>query len=120
GCVAANRLIRDHGARVLLLEQGPDDRSAVIKMPAGSFKMLFGPSPYVKHYASIPQPQLEGRVVGVPQGNVIGGGSSVNVMAYARGSRQDYDQWDEALGGGSDWSWRALLPHFRRQEGHAR
>ncbi len=40
GCVAANRLVRDHGARVLLLEAGPDDKSALIRMPAGTFKLM--------------------------------------------------------------------------------
>ena len=31
GCVVANRLVQDHGARVLLLESGPQDDSALIK-----------------------------------------------------------------------------------------
>ncbi|WP_260925101.1 GMC family oxidoreductase [Novosphingobium sp. 9] len=120
GCVTAGRLVGEHGARVLLLEQGPGDSHAVIRMPAGSFKMLFAPSPFVKHYASVPQSELAGRSVSVPQGNVVGGGSSVNVMAYTRGSRLDYQRWDEALGGGSGWDWEGLLPYFRRQEGHVR
>ncbi len=87
GCVAANRLVRDHGARVLLLEAGPDDKSA--------------------------------RSIVIPQGNVVGGGSSVNVMAYTRGSRLDYERWDEASGG-AGWGWDDLVPYFRRQEGNQR
>ena len=118
GCVTAGKLVGEHGARVLLLEAGSDDNDQLIQMPAGTFKMMLGGSPHVKHYVSNDQAQLNGRAVAVPQGNVIGGGSSVNVMAYMRGCRADYDRWNEAMGGG--WSWDDLLPHFRRQEGNVR
>jgi choline dehydrogenase-like flavoprotein len=119
GCIAANRLVTDHGKRVLLLEQGAVDKSLLLKMPAGTFKMLFEGSPFVKQYESEPQVRMNGRVVRVPQGNVMGGGSSVNAMAYTRGSRQDYDRWDAALGQ-PHWGWDALLPYFKRQEGNQR
>jgi choline dehydrogenase len=119
GCVVANRLVKDHGARVLLLEAGPQDNSAVIKMPAGTFKMMFGASPFIKRYASAPQAHLGGRSIFLPQGNVVGGGSSVNVMAYTRGSRLDYARWDKASGG-AGWGWDDLEPYFRRQEGNQR
>lgn len=118
GCVTAGKLVGEHGARVLLLEAGGNDDDKLIKMPAGTFKMMLGGSAHIKHYVSEQQKQLNGRTVGVPQGNVIGGGSSVNVMAYMRGCREDYDRWDAAIGGG--WSWDDLLPHFRRQEGNVR
>ncbi len=94
GCVAANRLVVDHGARVLLLEAGPGDSSPLIQMPAGSFKMLFGGSRFIHRYRSVPQSALAGREVSIPQGRVLGGGSSVNAMAYTRGSRADYARWD--------------------------
>ncbi|WP_029920353.1 GMC family oxidoreductase [Nevskia soli] len=119
GCVIANRLILDHGARVLLLEAGPQDRSALIKMPAGTFKMISGKSPFVKHYTSTPQAFLGGRAISIPQGNVVGGGSSINVMAYTRGSRSDYAKWNEASGH-AGWGWDDLVPYFRRQEGNQR
>jgi len=120
GCVAAARLVQDLGAKVLLLEAGPPDNSPLIRMPAGSFKILFSKSPFIKRYASIDQPALGGRSIDVPQGTVIGGGSSVNVMAYTRGARSDYDGWDRTMGGGSGWDWNSLLPYFRRQEGNQR
>ncbi|WP_454885376.1 GMC family oxidoreductase [Sphingomonas oryzagri] len=120
GCVAAARLVQDHGARVLLIEAGPKDNSPFIRMPAGSFKILFSKSPFVKRYDSTPQQGLDGRSVNIPQGNVIGGGSSVNVMAYTRGTKADYDGWNTALGGNSGWDWESLLPYFRRQEGNIR
>jgi len=119
GCVVANRLITKHNYRVLLLEAGPLDDNLLIRMPAGSFAMLFGGSPYIKRYESSTQLHLNNRTVSIPQGNVVGGSSSVNAMAYTRGSRVDYARWTEAAGG-FDWSWDALLPYFRRQEGNQR
>jgi len=118
GCVVANRLVLDHGARVLLLESGPQDDSALIKMPAGTFKMMFGASPFIKRHASTAQAHLGGRSISLPQGHVVGGGSSVNVMAYTRGSRHDYDLWEAC--GGAGWRWDDLAPYFRRQEGNQR
>jgi choline dehydrogenase len=98
GCVTANRLVREWRAKVLLVEAGPPANSALIRMPAGTFKMLFNGSPLIKRYASAPQASLGGRAVSIPQGNVVGGGSSVNAMAYTRGSRTDYERWVAATG----------------------
>ncbi len=119
GCVVANRLVTEHNFRVLLLEAGPLDDNLLIRMPAGSFAMLFGGSPFIKRYESSAQSHLNNRTVSIPQGNVVGGSSSINAMAYTRGSRFDYARWTEATGG-FDWGWEALLPYFRRQEGNQR
>ncbi|MBU6487543.1 MAG: FAD-dependent oxidoreductase [Burkholderiales bacterium] len=119
GCVTASRLVHEWGAKVLLLEAGPPANNALIRMPAGTFKMLFDGSRYIKRYASARQSSLGDRVVSIPQGNVVGGGSSVNAMAYTRGSRADYERWVAATGD-SGWSWDGLLPYFRKQEGNQR
>jgi choline dehydrogenase-like flavoprotein len=118
GCVTAGKLVGEHRVKALMLEAGSDDDDKLIKMPAGTFKMMLGGSSHIKNYVSTGQSQLLGREIGVPQGNVVGGGSSVNVMAYMRGCSEDYDRWNEAIGGG--WSWADLLPHFKRQEGNVR
>ncbi len=119
GCVVASRLVQDFNARVLLLEAGHDDDSHLVRMPAGSFKMIFGGGDFVKFHHSSEQAQLGGRAVPLPQGNVLGGGSSVNVMAYVRGSRRDYQRWNE-VAGNTGWGWDDLLPHFKKQEGNQR
>jgi len=119
GCVVAARLVRDHGARVLLLEAGGTHHRPYVDMPAGAFKMMFGPGDYLVRYASEPQPALQGRSVEIAQGNLIGGGSSVNAMTYVRGLASDYDEWDAELGG-AGWNWQSLLPYFVRQEGNGR
>ncbi|MDI9767359.1 GMC family oxidoreductase N-terminal domain-containing protein [Pantoea dispersa] len=112
GCIVAARLVSEGNARVLLLEAGRDEYHPVLKMPAGYMKFLASDRFLTMHQTEA-QPQLNGRGVIVPQAKVLGGGSTVNAMVYMRGHKQDYADWNQALGHqGIDWSWEALLPHF--------
>lgn len=52
----------------------------------------------------------------VVQGRVLGGTSSINDMAYIRGSPADYDEW--ALNGNEGWSFSHVLPYFKYSEGN--
>jgi len=113
GCLVAARLA-EHGARVLLLEAGPDDRNPLIRMPAGFVKLL-GVEKYMWFYKSVPQAHLGGRTPIVPQGRVLGGGSSVNAMVYMRGRPADYDRWRDETGD-EQWSYGSLLPYFTGME----
>ena len=122
GCVAAARLASDGGARVLLLEAGYSNRHPLLDMPPGIFKMING-SKYMSYHRTTPQEHLDGRVHEIPQGNVLGGGSSVNAQVYMRGRPSDYDEWDETLRGNNDrvgWGWDDVLPHFVRMESNNR
>ena len=116
GCAAAARLVNRYGARVLLLEGGDMDTNPLIHMPAGSFKIVFGDSDHMVRHISEPQAALDGRRVALPQANVLGGGSSVNAMAYLRGSPSDYSKWSAEVGDEWGWNWPGLLPYFRAQE----
>ena len=118
-CVAATRLVRDHGARVLLLERGPAKYDWLMRMPAGYMKYL-ARDKFLEMHKAVPQPQLDGRAPIVPQAKVLGGGSSVNAMVYMRGQREDYDGWDAFLGGDSGWSYADMLASFRGMESNAR
>ncbi|MSU91560.1 GMC family oxidoreductase [Rhodobacteraceae bacterium 2CG4] len=122
GCVAAGRLAADSGARVLLLEAGHSHRHPLLDMPPGIFKMING-SKFMRYHRTTPQAHLDGRVHDIPQGHVLGGGSSVNAQVYMRGRPADYDAWNAALHGSNDplgWGWDDVLPHFRRMEGNDR
>ena len=92
GCVLANRLSEDPGAKVLLLEAGPPDDSLWIDIPAGFMKLLNHPR-YNWRFATEPEPNLYGRTIPVPRGKTLGGSSSINGMVYVRGNPLDYDTW---------------------------
>ena len=113
GCVLANRLSADPNVRVLLLEAGPRDWHPFIHMPAGLAKLI-GKKGINWDYYTEPEPALEGRRLWWPRGKVLGGSSSINAMCYIRGHSRDYDEW--ASMGASGWSWRDVLPYFRRSE----
>ncbi|WP_421761698.1 GMC family oxidoreductase [Devosia sp.] len=122
GCVAAARLVTDGGRRVLLLEAGHSNHHPLLDMPPGIFKLING-SKYMTYHQTVPQAHLNGRVHDIPQGNVLGGGTSVNAQVYMRGRPSDYDEWDEILRGNNDgapWGWSSVLKHFRRIEGNNR
>ncbi len=118
GCVAAWRLVKDHGLCVLLLERGPAKpgfpASMFLRMPAAWMKGIKG-SPIVEMHQPVPQAHLKGRAPSIGQAAILGGGSSVNAMVYTRGQREDYDHWDTFLGG-SGWSYADMLPHFKGME----
>ncbi len=115
GSAVAGRLAQA-GAKVLLLEAGPRDWHPLIHIPAGFVKLLGGKLLY--HYQTEAQDSLNGRAPVMPQGNVLGGGSSVNAAIYIRGQRGDYDGW--AQDGADGWAYRDVLPYFRRAEGNDR
>src|ERR671937_135835 len=88
GCVLANRLSEDGAARVLLIEAGGRDLNPLIRIPLGMGKMheydLFNWG-----YHTEPEPNMNGRKIEAMRGKVLGGSSSINVMAYTRGHRGD-------------------------------
>jgi 4-pyridoxate dehydrogenase len=113
GCVLANRLSEDGAARVLLLEAGGRDTHPFIHIPLG-----LGPMHKARMfdwgYDSEPEPHLNNRRIEAMRGKVLGGSSSINVMAFTRGAPGDYDCW--ASGGATGWSYKDVLPYFRRVE----
>jgi 5-(hydroxymethyl)furfural/furfural oxidase len=48
------------------------------------------------------------------QARVLGGGSSINGQLANRGAPSDYDEWEAR--GAAGWSWKDVLPYFRRVE----
>jgi choline dehydrogenase-like flavoprotein len=117
GCVLANRLSQNPDHSVLLIERGGRDTSPWIHIPATFFKVI-GKGRDVHFYTSDADEGLGGRSTIVPQGNVIGGGSSLNAMVYIRGSAADYDHWANL--GCTEWSYAKVLPVFRDLEGNQR
>lgn len=121
GCVATSHLVESGNRNVLLLEAGHHHRHPLLDMPPGVFKLLKNGSKFFKTHKSVPQEHLNGRKAEIPQGNVLGGGSSVNGQAYVRGRPSDYEEWHEILRGNNDavsWEWKEVLTNFISLEGN--
>jgi choline dehydrogenase-like flavoprotein len=117
GCALAARLTEDPSLRVLLLEAGGPDRHPLFHMPAGFAKMTKGIGSW--GWSTVPQRHLDNRVLWYTQAKVLGGGSSINAQVYTRGNALDYDAW-ESEAGCAGWSYRDVLPYFRRAEDNQR
>lgn len=119
GCVLANRLSANGLNRVLLLEAGSRDWHPYIHIPAAGLT-LYNDARFNWLYHSAAEPGLNGRVLTVSQGKVLGGSSSINGMLHVRGQPEDFDGWREA--GCAGWGYADMLPYFRKAEdylGHA-
>ena len=117
GCVLANRLSADPGVSVAVIEAGPSDQGLLarllVNIPAGVFSTIGSPR-YNWLYQFEPDPRTGGKPIFCPRGRILGGSSAINGMIYIRGHRRDYDGW--AAQGADGWSWRDVLPYFRKSE----
>lgn len=114
GCVLANRLSRDPGNRVLLVESGPADRHPFIHIPRAVPKLLAPGGRHVSTYRVLPGGNRPPTLW--LKGRGIGGSSSVNGMIYVRGHPADYDGWKAA--GCEGWGWDEMSRCFAELEDH--
>jgi choline dehydrogenase len=113
GSVIARRLAENPEVQVLLLEAGgcddvPEVRDA-IRWPANyaserNWSFLGERSSY-----------LNGRRMPLAMGKVLGGGSSVNAMQWARGHKNDWDFFASEAGDDA-WNYQSVLNIYRRVE----
>jgi len=113
GSVVARRLAENPEVSVLLLEAGGNDEVASV-IDAKQWASNLGS---VRDWAfkAQPNPHLNGRVVSMSMGKVLGGGSSINAMAWARGHQNDWDYF-AAEAGDSAWNYEAVMKIYRRIE----
>jgi choline dehydrogenase len=113
GSVVARRLAENAEVSVLLLEAGGSDDMPSV-MEAGQWPLNLG-SERDWGFIGQPNPHLNGRSIPLNMGKVLGGGSSINVMAWARGHRND---WDFFAAEAHDlaWSYESVLNIYRRIE----
>lgn len=114
GCVLANRLARDEGVSVLLIEAGRKDDYMWIHIPVGYLYCIDNPRTDWL-FRTEADAGLNGRKLIYPRGKVLGGCSSINGMIYMRGQARDYDMWAD-LTGDDSWRWENVLPVFRKSE----
>ena len=111
GCVLANRLSEDRSVRVLLLEAGGRDWNPLFRIPVGTIKIG---GQYDWQLRAEPDPSRNGKTDSWAAGKVLGGGSSINAMFWARGNAGDFDSW--AASGCTGWSYADVLPYFKKAE----
>ena len=103
---------------MLVLEAGRRDWHPFIHMPAGLAKLVNNKR-INWDYNTEPEAALDDRRLWWPRGKVLGGSSSINAMCYMRGAPGDYDDW-AASPAKHGWSWKAVLPLFKRGEDNTR
>jgi choline dehydrogenase/5-(hydroxymethyl)furfural/furfural oxidase len=118
GCVIAARLSEDSAKQVVLLEAGPDWRSADAPLQVRSMngwraldetacaEFQWHGLESRRTRAQEPRPHLRGKG--------LGGSSVVNGMIAIRAMADDYDRW--ATNGCPGWSYDDLLPYLQRME----
>ena len=129
GAVLASRLSEEASRSVLLLEAGPDYPDFERLPEQLKYGFAAAPSPptartpsghptwlsadphnwqFTATSTDLAPPML------VPRGRVTGGSSAINSSAFYRGTPDDFDAWAER--GNDAWSYREVLPFFRRLE----
>jgi choline dehydrogenase len=116
GCVLANRLSADPACRVLLVEAGRDARHFWLRLPVGYFRSIYDPR-FSWQFPLEPEAGTAGRRMAWPRGKALGGSSVINGLLYIRGQPADFDDWAN-LHGARGWSYRELLPTFKRSEAY--
>jgi choline dehydrogenase len=113
GSVVARRLAENPEVSVLLLEAGGSDDVPAV-MDASKWATNLG-SERDWGFKAQPNPALHGRALSMSMGKVLGGGSSINVMYWVRGHKNDWNYFaDEA--GDAAWNYESVLNIYRRIE----
>ncbi len=121
GCALTHKLLTANKS-VVLIEAGFSHHNFLLDAPAGFFKLI-NDSKYATYHKTNPQKHLDNRENIIPQGNVLGGGTSINAQVYMRGRAEDYNEWHDILRVNNDsanWDWDTVLPYFKEMENNSR
>ncbi|MGE8358921.1 GMC family oxidoreductase [Pseudomonas sp.] len=113
GCVVAARLADQQDVRVLLIEAGHGYSGPEVTEPA-QWPLNLG-SARDWAFEGQPNAHLNGRRLPLNMGKGLGGGSSINVMVWARGHRTDWDHF-AAESGDAAWGYQSVLGYYARIE----
>jgi choline dehydrogenase len=113
GAVVARRLAENPDVSVLLIEAGGNESVPEVEMAAAWPRNLGSERDW--GFTALPNPYLNGRAIPMSMGKVLGGGSSINVMLWARGHQSDWDYFAAAAGDPA-WSYDSVLAIYREIE----
>jgi|HubBroStandDraft_6_1064221.scaffolds.fasta_scaffold00169_32 choline dehydrogenase len=113
GSVVARRLAENPEVSVLLLEAGGSDEVPSVTEAARWVENLGTERDW--RFVGEPNPHLKGRSMPLGMGKVLGGGSSVNGMGWARGHKNDWDFF-ASESGDTAWHYESVLKIYRRIE----
>src|SRR5882724_6164362 len=113
GSVVARRLAEDPDVSVLLLEAGGSDDVPSVTEAARWVENLGTERDW--KFVGQPNLHLKGRSMPLSMGKVLGGGSSINGLGWARGHKNDWDFF-ASESGDTAWSYKSVLKIYRRIE----
>jgi len=113
GSVVARRLAENFDVSVLLLEAGGSDEVPSVTEPARWVENLGSERDW--KFVGQPNPHLKGRSMPLSMGKVLGGGSSINGMGWARGHKNDWESF-ASESGDTAWNYASVLNIYHRIE----
>jgi choline dehydrogenase len=96
GSVVARRLAEHRHVTVLLIEAGGSNDIDDVRDAAKALANLGSQRDW--GYEMTANPHIDGRSLPLPAGKVLGGGSSINFMYWARGHKSDWDYFAAQAG----------------------
>jgi choline dehydrogenase-like flavoprotein len=121
GLVVAARLTENPSVTVAVIEAGQNGMDDKRISTPSLYPSLIGNKEYDWCFTSVEQPTAGGKTYSMPRGKVLGGSSAINYLMYVRGSRKDYDAWEDisnipSSSGSTRWNWNELVPYFRKHQ----
>ncbi|XP_046614598.1 glucose dehydrogenase [FAD, quinone]-like [Neodiprion virginianus] len=114
GSVVAARLSENPSWKVILVEAGPDEPAGA-SVPGFHNTMIQSPIDWGYQTTNESYACLDlNNSCSIESAKVLGGNMVHNAMMYLRGSPFIYDQWAEM--GNEGWSWKEVLPFFKKSE----
>ncbi|SPN98643.1 related to alcohol oxidase [Cephalotrichum gorgonifer] len=100
-------------ADILVIEAGPAALDEIRINAPGMRGSTLG-SVYDWNYTTTPQESINGRVIDVNRGHVLGGSSALNYLCYDRASAAEYNGWGEL--GNKGWNWDTMSAAMVKSE----